>query len=159
MMFSVQQKKTNRQREHDSYALEYHLSQALPSGATVCALYPKEILTKLLPIVAKEKKLSVMLIGGNAEAVRALTDAGVLVAKGIPDVYVGEPAGFSSKGSLVHHAETPEWTNRSIIAIGSVQQFATHLLAKFDMLHTHKVVSEIGVLPYQLFAEEVTRLS
>ena len=145
--------------ENAAYALEYNLSHLLPEGSTVCVLYPKSILTKILPSIAKEKKLRVILVGSNAQLIGALIHANLLAPNGEPDVFIGEPAGFSTHGVFVLPEESEVWRNNQVIAVGTALQFSAHRPAKFDMVSAFKVISELGVLPYELFSEKAPKIA
>ncbi len=139
------------------YALEYHLSGSIPKGGIICALFPKKLLFKLLPIVAKEKNARVIVIGSK-EIIPSLIDAGVLFeGKASPDIFIGEPAGFSKEGVFVSPEETQEWLNNDVLAVCSALQWSSISPAKLDAVPVRKIVSELGAFPYDLFVGEVSK--
>lgn len=147
----------SRHLARNSYALEYHLSNAIPKGSVIGALFPKKLLSKLLPIVAKEKNARVIVIG-NKEIIPSLIKAGVLFeGKAVPDIFIGEPAGFSKEGVFVSPEETQDWLNNDVLAVCSALQWSSISPAKLDSIPAQKVVSELGVFPHELFVSEVSK--
>lgn len=147
----------SRHLARSEYALEYHLSGIIPKGSIICALFPKKLLSKFLPIVAKEKNARVIAIG-NKEIIPSLIKAGVLFeGKASPDIFIGEPAGFSKEGIFVAPEETQDWLKNDVLAMCSALQWSSISPAKLDSIPAQKIVSELGVFPHELFVSEVSK--
>jgi len=139
---------------NDSYALEFYLNQIVPRGGIVQAIYPKSILAKLLPKVAKERNAKIVVAGRNEFFPQLMKSGLVLNVPAEPDVYIGEPEAFSEHGVFISPHETEEWVHPSVVAIGRQHQWADEHRARFDIVPVKKVVSELGILPYSIFIEK-----
>lgn len=118
--------------KHTPYNLHYYLSRIVPRGGTVCALYPKRILTSLLADIAKEKNC------------RIITHA----APGAPpqaDLYLAEPDAFTPGGALASPKEAPALAQCVPIGVGSALQWTRTTPATHDFVALEKTVTELGV--------------
>lgn len=138
-------------------AIEYHLAKAVPKGATVCVLFPKGILAEVLPRVAVERKLKVMMVGGVPALRSALARQGSLeVRENVPiDLFLTEPTAFGKDGAWVHPHEASAFVGLDVLGVGSVMQWLSHTPKDCDLVKIKAVVSEKGVFSSVHFDEEV----
>ena len=137
--------------------IEYHLAKSLPRGSTVSVIFPKEILTEVLPRVALDRSLRVVLVGG-AQALRdvLLKQGSLAMQEGVPiDVFLTEPTAFGRDGAWVNPRESSALANIDVVAVGSVLQWFSHSPRDCDLVKIKTVVSEKGVFSSSHFDEEV----
>ena len=123
-------------------AILYHLENILPRGGTACVLFPKKILSTLLPKAAVSKNCEILLYGSPTKELRNFK-----VVKEIPkaDVYIIEPDGFTEGGALVRPEETPILAKLDCVGVGSVHQWTEDQPAEYDFVEITKYVTEKGV--------------
>ncbi len=129
--------------------MKYYLSQIVPKGGIVCAVYPKGLLLRLLPEVAEEKNALIRVIGVTPEA-RELAASSRVVNEPIePDVYVGEPVAFSKQGVAVLPSETEEWVRHDVVAVSVSERQIETIPAQCDAVMVRKLVSDKGIIPFE----------
>lgn len=138
-------------------AIEYHLSKSVPKGGAVCVIYPKGILAEVLPKVAAERKLKVLVIGGPPALRSALARQGSLeVREDVPiDLFLTEPTAFGRDGAWVHPSESYAFADLEVLGVGSMLQWLSHTPKDCDLVKIKAVVSEKGVFSSEHFDEEV----
>src|SRR3989338_8105401 len=80
-----------RLQENRTYAFAYYLDSVLPMNGLVEVIAPKEILSSLLPMLAKEKNCRVMCKDASIDLRKELARLGVLETQGKPDLSITEP--------------------------------------------------------------------
>lgn len=138
-------------------AIEYHLSKSVPRGATVCVMFPKGILAEVLPKVALELNLKVLVVGGHPALRNALSRQGSLeVNENAPiDLFLTEPTAFGRDGAWVHPNESGALAGLEVLCVGSMMQWLSHTPRDCDLVKIKGVVSEKGVFSSIHFDEEV----
>ncbi len=137
---------TPKKPENTEYALSYHLEKAIPRGSVVYVLFPKKILAKLLPPIAKAKNCTIITLHGHHEAALSLLKTGKF-DKTIPepDIIFAEPDGFTSGGALFTPNETKTINGLPLVCIGSSKQWVHILPATHDLIQVQKIISEHGI--------------
>ncbi len=132
--------------ENAEYSLSYYLEKAIPRGSVIYALFPKTILAKLLPPIAKQKHCTVISLYGSHEATLNLLKAGTF-GKDIPepDIILTEPDGFTFGGALFRPEETKLVNGLPLICIGSSNQWTPILPATHDLVPVKRIISELGI--------------
>ncbi len=132
--------------QNAEYALSYYLERAIPRGSVIYALFPKTILGRLLPQIAKMKNCTVISFYGTHEATLSLLKAGKY-DKSLPepDIILTEPDGFAFGGALFKPEETKIVNGLPLICIGSSHQWTPIIPATHDLVHVQKIISEHGI--------------
>jgi hypothetical protein len=125
---------THKQPEKTEYAISYHLEKAIPRGSVIYALFPKKILGKLLPPIAKAK---------NCTIITHLTGKAGKIER--PDIILTEPDGFSAGGALFTPEETKIVSGLPIVCVGSTKQWTHILPATHDLVPVYRIISERGI--------------
>jgi hypothetical protein len=125
---------THKQPEKAEYAISYHLERAIPRGSVIYALFPKKILSKLLPPIAKAK---------NCTIITHLTGKTSKIDE--PDIILAEPDGFSAGGALFTPEETKLVSGLPVICVGSTKQWTHILPATHDLVPVYRIISERGI--------------
>ncbi len=122
----------HKQPENAEYAISYHLEKAIPRGSVVYALFPKKILAKLLPPIAKAKNCTII-------TQRKFDKTGE------PDVILAEPDGFAAGGALFTPEETKIASGLPLTCVGSTKQWIHVLPATHDLVPVCRIISERGI--------------
>jgi len=132
--------------ENSEYALSYYLEKIIPQGGVIYALFPKTILAKILPHIAKKKHCIVIAYQGSHEATHNLLKAGTF-NKNIPepDLILAEPDGFTYGGALFKPEETQYVEGLPVICVGSSQQWTPVAPATHDLVQVKSIISEHGI--------------
>jgi hypothetical protein len=138
--------------EKIKYALSYYLENILPKGGTACVLYPKKILTEILPEAASAKKCKIICLNGPPGLISKLTKTGLLQKEmAEADIYITEPEGFTRGGALVHSTETQALKQHNLVGIGSIYNWTQTTPAAHDTIQLERVITEKGIYTSEHF--------
>ena len=113
--------------EQSEYALSYYLEKAIPRGSNILVLFPKKILSKLLPPIAKKKNCTIITTADKA------------------DIILAEPDGFSLGGALFTPEETKQVKGLPLVCIGSINQYNSIIPETHDLVPVQKIIIEQGI--------------
>ena len=132
-----------RLQENRTYAFAYYLDSVLPMNGLVEVIAPKEILSSLLPMLAKEKNCRVKCKNTSRELRNELARLGILESNGTPDLTLTEPDFLVEGGALVLPEHVCE---ASIIGIASLEKWTTKNPSTHDFVPLRKIITEAGIL-------------
>lgn len=149
-----------KQKEYINDSLKYYLDQAIPKGSIICAIYPKKILTELLPQIAKEKHCKIINIYGTKELTRTLLKTNLLAAENQkPDLFITEPDALTPGGALVKPNELSSLQDKKLIGITTTQQWTNEKPETHDYIPLHLTITELGIHTPENLDEELNASS
>jgi len=127
-------------------ALKENLRKVVPRGSIIHVYFPKDIIARVLPSVASEKKCIIVCFGGSREAQRKLAPFLARKSKNDEaDLIITEPVIFTKEGGLFHPDEAFSLQDRTVVGVG-MSHFTKINPAHLDFVAFQKTVTNLGVL-------------